>query len=164
MPRVRKPDARELDSKSIRKRVGKSINEPRTGLQRLFLTPGELPGMKNNAKGPRTSSKRRRMENIRKRGGNSWTHVFFCNSEERFSRIHWESQRNSGNAKNGVSDPLETKTKFVVQTMYVSQWVRAKHVPKGVRTTRTQTCRPYGYTACDGFLVSLSFQTISRNT
>ena len=38
------------------------MNEPRTSLERLFLTPGGPPGMKNNAPGPRTSSKRSRVE------------------------------------------------------------------------------------------------------
>ena len=38
------------------------MDEHQNGLERPFLTPGTPPGMKNNAPGPRNSSKRNRVE------------------------------------------------------------------------------------------------------
>ena len=38
------------------------MDEHQNGLERLFLTPGGLPGMKNNTPGARTTSKRSRVE------------------------------------------------------------------------------------------------------
>ena len=38
------------------------MDEHQNGLERFFLTPGTPPGMKNNAPGPRNSSKRNRVE------------------------------------------------------------------------------------------------------